>query len=197
MRMRSNPVSISAFRENHMLRRSALALVALLFAPIAALAQTQWLLVSSTLSYHMSHPIHEVDGVSTAARGKGACANGTCNFLIAAPVNTFKSGDSNRDLHMIETVRGAQFPMVVVRATFPESELASSTIDADLQVQFAGQTVHYQHVPFQKTGAGNDVRITGTVPSTCSDFKIDRPTFLAVPIKNEIPVHVDMTWKQQ
>ena len=168
-------------------------------APFAAFAQSQqWLLLNSTLTYHMSHPIHEVDGVSTAARGKGDCQNGTCNFLIATPVNTFKSGDSNRDLHMIETVRGAQFPMVVVRATFPESELASSTLTADLQVQFAGQTAHYSHIPFQKTSAGeNTVRITGTIPTTCSDFKIERPTFLAVPIKNEIPVRVDMTWKKQ
>ncbi len=180
-----------------MFRRSALAFL-LVFAAPFALAQSQSLLLNSTLGYHMSHPIHEVDGVSTAARGKGTCENGTCNFLIAAPVNTFKSGDSNRDLHMIEVVRGAEFPMVVVRATFPESELALSTIDADLQVQFAGQTAHYTHVPFQKTSAGeNTVRITGTIPTTCSEFKIPRPTFLTVPIKNEIPVHVDMTWKKQ
>lgn len=180
-----------------MLRRSVFICFALLCAPLAVLAQSQWLLEHSTLSYHMSHPIHEVDGTSTSARGKGTCTNGTCDFLIAAPVNTFKSGDSNRDLHMIEVVRGAEYPMVVVRATFPESELVNSTIDADLQVQFAGQTVHYQHVAFQKTGSGNEVRIVGTVPSTCSDFKIVRPSFLTVPIKNEIPVHVDMTWKSQ
>ena len=180
-----------------MFRRSVLICFALFCAPLAALAQAQWLLEHSTLSYHMSHPIHEVDGTSTAARGKGTCTNGTCDFLIAAPVNTFKSGDSNRDLHMIEVVRGAEFPMVVVRATFPEAELVNSTITANLQVQFAGQTAHYQHVPFQKTGSGNEVRIVGTIPSTCSDFKIPRPSFLTVPIKNEIPVHVDMTWKSQ
>ena len=181
-----------------MFRRIVLVAFFVAAAPFAAFAQSQWLLLNSTLTYHMSHPIHEVDGVSTAARGKGDCQSGTCNFLIAAPVNTFKSGDSNRDLHMIETVRGAQFPMVVVRATFPESELASTTLSADLQVQFAGQTAHYSHIPFQKTSAGeNTVRITGVIPTTCSDFKIERPTFLAVPIKNEIPVRVDMTWKKQ
>jgi hypothetical protein len=181
-----------------MFRRSVLAFLLIMAAPFAALAQSQWMLLNSTLSYHMSHPIHELDGTSSAARGKGTCENGTCNFLIAAPVNTFNSGDSNRDLHMIETVRGAEFPMVVVRAAFPESALGASTIDADLQVQFAGQTAHYAHVTFQKTAAGeHEVRIVGTIPTTCSDFKIERPTFLTVPIKNEIPVHVDMTWKQQ
>ena len=140
--------------------------------------------------------MHEVDGVSHAAKGKGICHAGQCNFLIAVPVKSFDSGDSNRDLHMIEAVRGAQFPMVIVRTEFPEADTTSQTIYANLEVQFAGQTAHYQHVPFQRVTQGNQVRITGTIPATCSDFKIDRPSFLTVPIKNEIPVKVDMTWQK-
>lgn len=161
-----------------------------------ALAQTgsQWVLHQSTLTYHMSHPMHQVDGVSHAAKGKGTCRDGQCDFLIAAPVNTFDSGDSNRDLHMIQVTRGAQFPMIVVRTRLPEATPASGTIYVDLEVQFAGQTVEYKHVAFEKTTNGNEVRITGTVPATCSDFKIDPPSFLTIAIKNEIPVRVDMTW---
>ncbi len=170
----------------------ALALVA---SPAISQKDVDWILIQSTLTYHMSHPMHQVDGVSHAARGKGICHAGQCDFLIAAPVKSFDSGDTNRDLHMLETTRGAQFPMVVVRAHFPESETTESTIYADLDVQFAGQTAHYSHVAFQRTGQGNQVHIAGTVPATCSDFKIDRPSFLTVPIKNEIPIKVEMTWK--
>jgi hypothetical protein len=157
---------------------------------------SQWVLEQSTLSYHMSHPMHEVDGVSHAAKGKGTCQADQCDFLIAVPVKTFDSGDTNRDLHMLETTRGAQFPMVVVRAQFPQTATTESTIYLDLEVQFAGQTAHYQHVPFQRSALGDHVHITGAVPATCSDFKIDRPTFLTVPIKNEIPVKVDLIWRQ-
>lgn len=179
--------------------RRAFLFAALLSAAFFLHAQnaSQWILVQSTLSYHMSHPMHEVDGISHAAKGKGTCSAGQCDFLIAAPVNSFNSGDTNRDLHMIETTRGAQFPMVVVRAKFPESAAASATVYADLEVQFAGQTAHYQHLAFQRTELGNQVHITGVLPSTCSDFKIDRPSFLTVPIKNEIPVKVDLTWRKQ
>lgn len=170
--------------------------IGLLLVPIELSAQTdtQWALDQSTLSYHMSHPMHQVDGVSHAAKGKGTCHAGQCSFLIAAPVKSFDSGDTNRDLHMLQTTRGAQFPMVVVRTSFPESGTTAATIDADLTVEFAGQTAHYSHVQFQRTGQGNEVHISGTIPTTCSDFKIDRPTFLTVPIKNEIPVKVEMTW---
>ena len=174
-----------------------LAIVLLLFAlPVFAQANTQWVLQQSTLTYHMSHPMHEVDGVSHAAKGKGICHAGQCNFLIAVPVKSFDSGDSNRDLHMLEATRGAQFPMVIVRTEFPETATSSPTIYADLEVQFAGQTAHYQHVLFQRVTQGDQVRITGTIPATCSDFKIDRPSFLTVPIRNEIPVKVDMTWQK-
>jgi hypothetical protein len=172
-------------------------LPAFLLLALPALSQTgaQWVLVRSTLTYHMSHPMHQVDGISHGAKGKGTCHDGACDFLIAAPVNSFDSGDSNRDLHMVQVTRGAQFPMVLVRTRLPEVTPPSGTIYADLEVQFAGQTVHYNHVPFQKTTNGKDVQITGTVPSTCTDFKIDPPSFLTIAIKNEIPVRVEATWQ--
>lgn len=172
-------------------------LVCLLVAiPAFAQTDTQWVLQKSALTYHMTHPIHTVNAVSHAAKGKGMCHAGECDFLIAVPVKSFDSGDSNRDLHMLEATRGAQFPMVIVRTRFPQAATASPTIYADLDVQFAGQTAHYQHVPFQRAAEGNDVRITGTIPATCSDFKIPPPSFLTVPIRNQIPVAVDMTWRQ-
>ena len=171
------------------------AIAFLLFAlPAFCRADTNWVLQKSTLTYHVSHPLHQVDGVSHAARGKGTCQAGQCNFLIAVPVKSFDTGDSNRDLHMLQVTRGAEFPMVIVRTQFPEAAITSSTIYADLDVQFAGQTVHYKHVPFQRAKQGNDVRIAGTIPATCSDFKITPPSFLTLAIKNEIPVRADMTW---
>lgn len=158
-------------------------------------ADSQWALQKSTLTYHVSHPLHEADGVSHDARGKGICQAGECNFLIAVPVKSFNSGDSNRDLHMLEVVRGAEFPMVVVRTQVPETEIKAGTIHADLEVQFAGQTAHYKQVPFQLISQGDDIELTGTIPATVSDFKIPPPKLLMVPIKNDIPVRVDMTWQ--
>lgn len=155
----------------------------------------QWVLEQSTLSYHMSHPLHEVDGVSHAAKGKGICHAGECQFLVAAPVKSFDSGDSNRDLHMLQVTRGAQYPVVTVRFTLPQSKVNDPNFDCNLEVQFAGQTAHYNQVPFHQTIHGQDHEITGVVPSTLTDFKIPPPSFLTVPIKNEIPVKVDTTWR--
>jgi hypothetical protein len=172
----------------------------LILTPPALAQSTQspadhvWLLDQSTLTYHMSHPMHEVDGISHAAKGKGICRAGQCQLLIAVPVKSFDSGDTNRDLHMLQVTRGAQFPIVTVRLNLPEASLASTTLDCDLEVQFAGNTAHYSHVPFTQVVEGTAHHIKGTVPSTLLDFKIDPPSFLTVPIKNEIPVRVDMVW---
>jgi len=160
-------------------------------------ADTQWGLEKSTLTYHVSHPLHQIDGVSNAARGKGICHEGQCEFLIAVPVKSFESGDSNRDLHMIQVARGAEFPMVTVRFRLPEAAAMSTTIHADLEIQFAGQTAEYKQVSFQHGTQGSLARVSGTIPAKLTDFKIEPPSLLAIPTKNEIPVRVEITWRRQ
>jgi hypothetical protein len=146
----------------------------LLVAPALG-ADRQWVLEQSTLTYHVSHPLHQSEGVSHAARGKGVCHAGQCEFLIAVPVKSFDSGDSNRDLHMLQVTRGAEFPMVTVRTRLPEAASASAMVHADLEIQFAGQAAHYKEVSFQLVTQGTETKISGTIPATLSDFKIDPP----------------------
>jgi hypothetical protein len=167
----------------------------LLEPSLSRAANKEWVLEDSTLSYHVSHPLHQIDGVSHAARGKGVCDAGECDFLIAVPVKSFDSGDSNRDLHMLQVTRGAQFPLVAVRTRMPESAAGSSSVQADLEIQFAGQTAHYKQVAFQLVMQGSQIKLSGTIPATVSDFKIDPPSLLSFAIKNEIPVRVEMTWR--
>jgi|SRR5271169_283942 len=165
--------------------------------PLAPAADSQWILQQGTLTYHVSHPLHQTEGVSHEVRGKGICHDGQCDFLIAVPVKSFDSGDSNRDLHMVQVTRGAQYPMVTVRTRLPESASASTTVQVDLEIQFAGQTAQYKQLSFQLVPQGNQVRITGTIPATLADFKIDPPSLLTMPVKNEIPVRVDLVWRPQ
>jgi hypothetical protein len=84
---------------------------------------------------------------------------------------------------------------VTVRTRLPEDASASPTIHADLEIQFAGQTTQYKQIPFQLVTQENQIRISGTIPATLSDFKIEPPSLLAIPVKNEVPVRVDMTWR--
>lgn len=169
--------------------------LSLLLFPTLAHADSQWTLEDSTLTYHVSHPLKQTEGASRAAKGKGVCHAGQCDFLIAVPVKSFDSGDSNRDLHMLQVVRGGQYPLITVRTHLPEDASSLATIQADLEVQFAGHTVQYKQIAFQHVVKGDDAVITGTIPLTLTDFKIDPPTLLTLPVKNEIPVKVEMKWR--
>ena len=177
------------------MNKKFLLIVLFLAIPRLAAADSQWILEESTLTYHVSHPLKQTEGVSHAAKGKGVCHAGQCDFLIAVPVKSFDSGDSNRDLHMLQVVRGGQFPLITVRTHLPEDASSLGTILANLEVQFAGQTMQYKQIAFQHVIKGSDTLITGTIPLTLSDFKIDPPTLLALPVKNNIPVRVEMKWR--
>jgi hypothetical protein len=111
--------------------------------PPGRAADSKWVLRQSTFTT-TSLTLCINEGVSHAAKGKGVCRAGECDFLVAAPVRSFDSGDSNRHLHMLQATCGAEFPMVMVRTEVREETMVSSTIHADLEVQFASQTVQYK-----------------------------------------------------
>ena len=161
---------------------------------MAAQVVDNWTLKHGTLTYQVTHPIHQIEATSKDAKGLGKCHDQVCDFLVAAPVKSFVSGDTNRDLHMLQVVRGAMHPMVLVRFQIPRSEVNAPELSCDLEIEFAGTKVQYAHVPFHQTINGTEHQVTGTIPATVSDFKIDPPSFFTVPIRNEIPVRVDLTW---
>lgn len=98
---------------------------------------------------------------------------------------------------MIQVTRGGQFPVISVRTRLPESAAGGKEIRADLEVEFAGQKVTYRQVALEQSTQESATRITGTIPATLAEFQIDPPTLLAIPVRNEIPVRVDMTWRRQ
>jgi hypothetical protein len=177
-------------------RRAALVLAVSAVAGLAC-ADGTWVLEKSTLAYHVSHPLHETEGVSHDARGKAICRAGQCDILVAVPVRSFDSGDSNRDLHMLQVTRGAQFPLVTVRCRVPEAAAATPAVAVDLEIEFAGHTHTYRNVAFQQASFNGGIRVTGTIPATLSDFQIEPPTLFTLPTKNEIPIRVDIDVRRE
>jgi hypothetical protein len=67
----------------------------------------------------------------------------------------------------------------------------------DLEIEFAGHIAQYKQVQFQLAKQGGGMRISGMIPATLSDFKIEPPSLLSIAVKNDIPVRVEMTWRPQ
>ena len=172
-----------------------------LLAPLAAFAggsKGQWVLEKAEISYTVTHPLHVVHGKSLSAKGKGVCYGGRCDFLVAVPVKTFDSGDQNRDLHMLEVARAGLYPLIEVKAKTPEIKPGKNpkTIIADLEVDFAGQKVEYPKVQLiVQEWKSEEARITGGFTLSLKAFGITPPSLLTVPVKDDVPVKLDMTWK--
>jgi hypothetical protein len=110
----------------------------LLLAARLAAGSGQWVLATSTLTYRVWHPLRESEGFSHAAKGKGICRNGQCNFRIEVLIKSFESGDTDDDIQMIRATRGAQFPMVAVVLSLPEWALSGASFRCDVDIEFAG-----------------------------------------------------------
>jgi hypothetical protein len=159
-----------------------------------------WTLEKSEITYRVKHPLHGAVGKSLSAKGKGVCYGRICKFLVAVPVKSFDSGDGNRDLHMLQTTRGADHPLVKVNVEFTPASLQGlpKVVTADLEIEFAGKKFKYAKVQLQVEPWGTDgAHITGVIPLNLKDFQIELPSLLGIPIDEKVPVQLDMYWKRK
>jgi hypothetical protein len=159
----------------------------------------KWELTRSELTYKVTHPLHKVVGKSTAAKGKGACGEKGCEFLVAVPVKTFDSGDGNRDSHMWQTVKAGLHPMVeVVLAKVRAKGNEPKEVLVDAEVTFAGKKAAFKDlelevVEWKKEG----VRLKGILNLSLKSFDIKAPSLLTVPVEDQVPVEMDLTWTKR
>jgi hypothetical protein len=178
-----------------------LALFLIFLAPtltFSAQVEAQWALEKSEITYTVTHPLHVVNGKSLSAKGKGVCYGDCCDVLVAVPVKSFDSGDENRDLHMLEVTKAALYPMIEVKAKMPviRPGQAPKKLVVDLEVDFAGQKVDYQKVELDVLEwKANEARFTGGFSLSLKAFGITPPSLLTIPVKDDVPVKMDTTWK--
>src|SRR5579859_2397745 len=160
--------------------------------------KNRWTLEKSETTYTVTHPFHTVHGKSLSARGKGLCyPDGVCKFLVAVPVRSFDSGDKNRDLHMQEVTRAGLNPLIKVNVEIAKiaDQKAPQQLTADVEIEFAGKKAQYPKVKLDVLEwKGDQVHISGTLPLVLKDFEIKPPALLTLPVKNEVPVRLDMWW---
>jgi hypothetical protein len=174
-----------------------LILIAIIFFANQVQADT-WSLNSGRLEFTAKHPLKTTHGVSESVKGKAACEKGTCDVLVGVPVNTFNSGDSNRDLHMMQVTKGASFPLITAKTKFKEEGfLKNGSLKADFEVRFAGQTIKVEGVPLKVEEAESGARkVSGIFPLSLKAFSIVSPSLLGMSIEDQIPVQFTSVWKR-
>jgi hypothetical protein len=152
-----------------------------------------YLLKESSIVYKAEHPLHAFEGKSSAARGKAVCRKGRCEILVAAPVKSFDSQNSNRDAHMMEIVKGAQFPLV----SFQAKDLKVGDVAAEGESQFAGVAHALKFPKISVTQEQDKYRIHAEGSFLLGDHKIEVPSLLGVPMNDRIEVVIDSVFERQ
>jgi polyisoprenoid-binding protein YceI len=151
--------------------------------------------VQTYVTYSMSHPMHDWDGTSRDVNSVLIYNTDSKNIekvAVSIPVSTFDSQNANRDSHMIEVVEGIKYPTI----TF----VSTSIFASDTKLTVTGNIVFHgvtKPVTFDATGKITDQRIevTGGFTVKMSDFKIDIPSLMGMPAKDEIVLKIYAVYK--
>src|SRR5665647_662914 len=90
------------------------------FFLVSGMAQAKdYILSNGKAEYMVKHLFKTVKGESKDLRGKMSCKNAQCEFLVAIPVLSFVSSDSNRDLNMQTILEVSKYPLITARGVLP------------------------------------------------------------------------------
>lgn len=154
-----------------------------------------------SLHYRVVHKLHEVEAVSRSVEAKAlVSADGTVRVMVRAPVASFRSGDGNRDEHMLEAVEASRFPYATVKATgrvqLPAVLPAKIETVMDAVVDFHGvQAIEKVPVAIALAQDGT-ARVTGTFNLSLDRYHVDRPSLLFVKIDDACSITIDLTLRR-
>ena len=154
----------------------------------------------STLTYHLVHKMHKVDGVSHKVEGKARVTpDGKAQVMVRVPSESFDSGNVNRDAHMKESVEAAKYPWIELKAlgegvsppsTFPTTQ--KKTFKA--QLTFHGVQQLFD-LPVDVTWeSASKVRATATIAISLDAYKVERPSLMFVKVDDELKIDAKLTF---
>ena len=152
----------------------------------------------STLHYKIVHKLHEVEATSQELEGKALLkADGTVQVMVRAKVSGFRSGDTNRDEHMMEVMEAASFPTVTFKAVGKIAPPARFPVQYD--VPLAGELeLHGKKFPetinvHVDMPAANTWRVTGSFDVSLDKYGVERPALLLVKIEDACHMTIDLS----
>ena len=168
-------------------------LILLAFVPTLLQAET-WQLKKSKSSYEVRVKtfMKKVDGESNEIKGKMDCPAQTCEILLAVPVKSYTSSDSNRDLNMHSTVESGKFPLATARGKFPKIDLSKNSWKLPVDIEFHGIKKAYTLDIKKVTDSSYKADFTLDLEA----HKIELPSLFGVKIQNEVPMTFELEWSK-
>jgi polyisoprenoid-binding protein YceI len=162
--------------------------IILLFVIISfSIAQIE--LVSSTITYHGSHPLHDWSGTSISAQIKFDCNDSkVCSVVMNIPVDSFNSNNENRDSNMYDVLEGYYYPQI----TYMFKDLNLISIQ-DYYKNNGVLTLHGvsndHNLNVHCTKNNSDIFCDSDFDIRLTDFNIERPSLLFMKIEDLVQIN--------
>jgi polyisoprenoid-binding protein YceI len=155
---------------------------------------------ASTVRYHVTHKLHQVEGTSSQIEGKVVLqTGGKVLTMVRVPVASFRSGDGNRDEHMEEALDLAKYPFAVFKGLAqlnPSGELRSGPLNIQGELDLHG-VKRPMMVPLSvEVQADGAIRVRGSFDVSLDAYGIERPSLLFVKIDDNCRMDVDLTLRE-
>jgi len=176
---------------------AALAIAALLSAAVPGAQVLDLQPAASSIKFHVEHKLHTVEGTSRAAEGKALLdADGAVRVMVRVPVQSFDSGDANRDSHMLETLEAGRFPQVVFKGvgTLKGAAPGGKPVELSLrgELEFHGVKRAVEVPVTVELGQDGSVRVRGTLTVSLDAHGVERPSLLLVKLEDPCTITLDL-----
>jgi polyisoprenoid-binding protein YceI len=156
----------------------------------------------SSITYHLVHKMHKVDGVSHKVEGKAhVLPDGKAQVVVRVPSESFDSGNVNRDSHMKESVEAAKYPFIELKAlgegvtppaTFPTTQ--KKTFKAQLTFHGIQQLLE---LPVELTwDSPTKVHASTTFAISLDGYKVERPSLMFVKVDDELKLDAKLVFNR-
>lgn len=171
-------------------------LAALLLAAPAAAPRTFDVRPGSTLTYRVVHRFHTVTGVSRAVEGKArVLPDGTVQVMVRAPLDSFDSGNSNRDAHMREATDAGAHPYVAFKGV--GALAAPGRYPAEEKLPLRGEltlkTTKPAEIPVDVRFASPErATVATTFPVSLEEHEVERPSLMFVKVEDKVQIEAHL-----
>lgn len=175
----------------------ALALALQATGPDPASPRTFAVAPGSVLSYHAEHKIHSVDGASKAVEGRARILpDGTVQAMVRARVDSFDSGNGNRDAHMREVTEAARYPYVTVKAVGRTPAVSSYPAAVEVllrgEVELHGRTRPVEVPVTVRWESPDRASVEGRFAVSLEAHEVERPSLLFVKVEDRLDVEASL-----
>jgi polyisoprenoid-binding protein YceI len=147
----------------------------------------------STIAYHLNHPFHAVDGRSSGVEGRvRLLPDGGVQVVVRARVDSFDSGNSNRDAHMMEVTEAARFPFVTFKGVAAGVRVEGVPTELELPLrgtlEFHGVSREVAVVAKVRFPSPDRAEAEATFPISLGEHGVKRPSLVFVQVEDRIQI---------